>query len=196
MIEYHTIKHIKKAIDLENKDIELIKNAIRAIKDWPEKGVIFRDITTLLQNPEAFHKVIQILVDRYKKMSIDVVAGLDARGFIFGPIIAYELGLGFVPIRKKGKLPYSTYKESYTLEYGDSNIVEIHIDAIKKNDKVILVDDLIATGGTMIAGCKLIEKLGGKVVECAVVNNLQYLNGGNKLKELGYSIFSILEYNQ
>lgn len=196
MIKYHTIKNIKKAINLENKDLELIKNAIRTIKDWPEKGVIFRDITTLLQNPQAFHKVIQILVNRYKKMSIDIVAGLDARGFIFGPIIAYELGLGFVPIRKKGKLPYNTYKESYTLEYGDSNIVEIHIDAIKKNDKVILVDDLIATGGTMIAGCKLIEKLGGSVIECAVVNDLQYLNGSNKLKELGYKLFSILEYNQ
>lgn len=196
MIKSHTIKNIKKVTILEKQDIELIKNSIRTIKDWPEKGVIFRDITTLLQNPIAFQKVIQILVDRYRKMQINIVAGLDARGFIFGPIIAYELGLGFIPIRKKGKLPFNTYKESYTLEYGESNIVEVHTDAIKKNDKVILVDDLIATGGTMIAGCKLIEKLGGKVVECAVVNDLQYLNGSNRLKALGYNLFTILEYNQ
>ncbi len=176
------------------EDLEFISNSIRTIPNWPEPGVVFRDITTLLQNPEAFHKTIDILVERYKDKKIDVVAGLDARGFIFGPVIAYKLNLGFVPIRKKGKLPCVTFSESYTLEYGDITTVEIHADAIKENDNVILVDDLIATGGTMLAGCKLIKKLGGNVIECAVVNDLLYLNGSNIIRKNGFPVYSILEY--
>ena len=123
-----------------------------------------------------------------------MVAGLDARGFIFGPVIAYELGVGFVPIRKKGKLPHTTYAESYTLEYGDITTVEIHTDAIKPGAKVLIVDDLIATGGTMLASCKLIKRLGANVYECAVVNDLLYLGGSNIIRGAGFNVYSILEH--
>ena len=176
-------------------DLTIIRNSIRIIQDWPEPGVVFRDITTLLQNPVAFHKVIDILVERYANIKIDVIAGLDARGFIFGPILAYKLNLGFVPIRKKGKLPFTTCSESYSLEYGESTTVEIHTDSIKPGDNVVIVDDLIATGGTMLAACKLINKLGGNVVECAVVNDLLYLGGSKCIREEGFAVYSILEYN-
>lgn len=176
------------------KDLVIIRDAVRVIHDWPEPGIIFRDITTLLLNPIAFKKVIEILVDRYKNKQVDIIAGLDARGFIFGPVVAYELGIGFVPIRKKGKLPYSTYSESYTLEYGESTSVEIHVDAIKPGENVLIIDDLIATGGTMLAACKLVEKLGGKIVECAVVNDLLYLHGSEMIKKHGFLVYSILEY--
>lgn len=175
-------------------DLNLICNSIRVIPNWPEEGVSFRDITTLLQDPKAFHKVIEILLNRYKDKKIDVVAGLDARGFIFGPVLAYELGVGFVPIRKKGKLPFKTYAESYTLEYGDVTTVEIHTDAFKSGDNVLIIDDLIATGGTMLASCKLIKRLGGNVHECAVVNDLLYLGGSNAIREAGFDVFSILEH--
>ena len=175
-------------------DLSLIRNSIRVIENWPEQGVQFRDITTLLQDPIAFHKVIDILVNRYKNKNIDIIAGLDARGFIFGPIVAYELSVGFVPIRKKGKLPFDTFAESYTLEYGDITTVEIHTDAIKSNDNVVIIDDLIATGGTMIAACKLVERLGGNVVECAVINDLLYLNGSKRIKDAGFPVYSVLEY--
>lgn len=176
------------------KDFDLIRNAIRVIENWPEPGVQFRDITTLLQNPKAFHKTIEVFIERYKDKKIDVIAGLDARGFIFGPIVAYELGIGFVPIRKKGKLPYQTYSESYLLEYGASTTVEIHVDALKPGDRVLIIDDLIATGGTMLAACKLVSNLGGVVVECAVINDLLYLNGSDLVKKEGFPVYSILEY--
>ena len=176
------------------EDLDLIRNAIRTVDNWPEPGVKFRDITTLLQNPSAFNKTIQILVDRYKLQEVDVIAGLDARGFIFGPVVAYELGIGFIPIRKKGKLPYTTCAESYTLEYGDAATVEMHTDAIKPNDRVLVIDDLIATGGTMLAACKLIERLGGKVIECAVINDLLYLKGSQSIRQNGFPVYSILEY--
>ncbi len=176
-------------------DLDIIRSSIREIPNWPEQGVMFRDITTLLQNPTAFHKVIDILVARYKDKQVDVIAGLDARGFIFGPILAYELGIGFVPIRKKGKLPFDTVAESYILEYGDITTVELHTDAVKYGDRVVVVDDLIATGGTMLAACSLIKRLGGEIVDCAVVNDLLYLCGSKRIREQGFSVFSILEYN-
>lgn len=175
-------------------DLDFIRKSIRVIQDWPEKNVVFRDITTLLQDPVAFHKVIDVLLSRYKDKQISVVAGLDARGFIFGPVLAYELGVGFVPIRKKGKLPYQTYAESYTLEYGDITTVEIHTDAVKPGDNVLIIDDLIATGGTMLASCKLIQRLGGIVHECAVVNDLLYLGGSAAIRSAGFDVYSILEY--
>ena len=178
----------------DQKTLQLIRDSIRVIPDWPKKGVAFRDITTLLQNPKAFHAVNKIFLKRYKDKKIDAIAGLDARGFIFGPVLAYELGVSFVPIRKKGKLPHKTYAQSYTLEYGDENTVEVHIDAIMAKQNVVIIDDLIATGGTMLAACKLIERLGAKVHECAVVNDLLYLNGSNKIREAGFPVYSILEY--
>lgn len=174
--------------------LEMIRSSIRDIPNWPEPGVMFRDISTLLQNPEAFRAVIDILVERYKDQNIDTIAGLDARGFIFGPVVAYELGIGFVPIRKKGKLPYTTVSRSYTLEYGDVNTVEMHIDAVKPGDKVLVIDDLIATGGTMLAACSLITELKAEVFECAVVSDLVNLNGSKLIKEQGFKVFSLLEY--
>jgi adenine phosphoribosyltransferase len=179
---------------LNTSTLDLIRNAIRDIPNWPEPGVMFRDISTLLKNPPAFRAVVDILVERYRDQGITVVAGLDARGFIFAPIIAYELGIGFVPIRKKGKLPYTTVSKSYTLEYGDINTVEMHIDAVQSGDKVLVIDDLIATGGTMLAACSLITDLGAHVAECAVVSDLLYLNGSNLIKEQGFDVFAILEY--
>ena len=175
--------------------LDIIRNSIRDIPNWPEPGVMFRDISTLLQNPEAFRLVIDILVERYKGQNITTIAGLDARGFIFGPVVAYELGIGFVPIRKKGKLPYTTVSRSYTLEYGDINTVEMHIDAVKPSDKVLVIDDLIATGGTMLAACALITELGAEVFECAVVSDLIALGGSKLIKEQGFKVFSLLEYN-
>ncbi len=177
------------------EDLNLIRDSIRTIENWPEPGVQFRDITTLLQNPRAFNKTIEILVERYSDKKIDVIAGLDARGFIFGPIVANKLEVGFIPIRKKGKLPYQTYRETYALEYGDLTTVEIHIDALKPGNRVLIIDDLIATGGTMLAACRLVQRLGGEVVECAVINDLLYLNGSKLIREGGFPVYSILEFN-
>jgi adenine phosphoribosyltransferase len=174
--------------------IDIIRSAIRDIPNWPEPGVMFRDISTLLKNPQAFRAVVDVLVERYRNAGVTVVAGLDARGFIFGPIVAYELGIGFVPIRKKGKLPYTTVSKSYTLEYGDINTVEMHIDAVHKGDRVLVIDDLIATGGTMLAACSLITELGAEVAECAVVSDLLYLGGSKLIKQQGFEVFAILEY--
>jgi adenine phosphoribosyltransferase len=134
------------------------------VPDWPQPGVMFRDITPLLQNPKTLRVLIDVFVHRYMDQNLDLVAGIDARGFILGSIIAYELNLGFVPIRKKGKLPFQTVAEEYELEYGSAT-VEIHADACKPGDRVLLIDDLIATGGTMMAGRKLLERLGATVVE-------------------------------
>ncbi len=168
-----------------------IKQIIRTVPDWPVKGVMFRDITTLLQNPEAFRETIDVLYDRYKAEKIDCVVGIDARGLIFGAPLAYKLGVAFVPIRKKGKLPYKTVAQSYALEYGEDS-VEIHDDAIGKGDRVVIVDDLIATGGTVSAAIQLVEKLGGEVVECAFVIDLPDLKGKEKIK--GYSTFAMVEF--
>lgn len=174
--------------------LDYIRDLIRDIPDWPESGVMFRDISTLLQDPKAFRTVIEIFVERYTDKGINSVAGLDARGFIFGPVVAYELGIGFIPIRKKGKLPYTTVSKSYTLEYGGINTIEIHIDAVRRGDQVLIIDDLIATGGTMLAACSLITEIGAHVYECAVVNDLVYLNGSKLIKEHGFKVYSILEY--
>lgn len=176
------------------ENISLIRSSIRDIPNWPEPGVMFRDISTLLKDPKTFRLVSDIFVERYREKGITVVAGLDARGFIFGPVVAYELNIGFVPIRKKGKLPYTTISKSYTLEYGDINTVEMHIDAVHKDDKVLLIDDLIATGGTMLAACSLIKELGAEVVECAVVSDLLYLNGSELIKKNGFNVFSVVDY--
>ncbi|MEN9391024.1 MAG: hypothetical protein RL017_321 [Pseudomonadota bacterium] len=181
-------------MNFTQSDIDYIKNSIRNIPDWPIPGVNFRDVTTLLQDPIAFNKTIQIFVNRYKNEKIDAVVGIDARGFIFAPIVAYMLNVAFIPIRKKGKLPYKTICETYALEYGE-NTIEIHIDAIKKSDNVLIIDDLIATGGTLLAACNLVTKLGGNIKECAVISDLLYLGGSKKIKDSGFAIFSLLEYN-
>ncbi|MBI9089079.1 MAG: adenine phosphoribosyltransferase [Desulfobacterium sp.] len=168
-----------------------IKSSIRSIPGWPIEGVIFRDITTLMQNPDTNRKATDIFFDRYKNMDIDKVVGIDARGFVFGAILAHQLHVGFIPVRKKGKLPHKTISESYSLEYGQDTL-EIHEDAIKKGERVVIMDDLIATGGTIGATVKLVEKIGGSIVECAFVVELPDLNGREKLN--GHKIFSIVEF--
>jgi adenine phosphoribosyltransferase len=168
-----------------------IKACVRAIPDWPKKGVIFRDLTTCMQNPEVFKETCDIFCNRYKDKKIDKVVGIDARGFIYGAVLADRLGVGFVPIRKHGKLPAETIGVSYSLEYGES-VVEIHKDAIEKGERVVIVDDLMATGGTISAAATLVEKLGGRIVELAFVIELLDLKGREKVK--GHKIFSIIQF--
>ena len=159
-----------------------IKDTIRSIPGWPIEEVIFRDLTTLMQNPKAYKETCDIFYNRYKDMPIDKVVGIDARGFVFGGVLAYHLNVGFVPVRKKGKLPYNTIEESYSLEYGKS-VVEMHADAIEPGEKVVIIDDLIATGGTIGAAVNLVKKLGGKILECGFVVELPDLNGREKIKD-------------
>lgn len=176
-------------------DKQKIADSIRAIYDYPKPGIIFRDITTLIGKGNVFNAVINVLKMRYEKEQIDFIAGIEARGFIFGSALSYALGIGFVPIRKKGKLPYTTVSEKYSLEYGFDE-VEMHIDAFseKKNStRVVLVDDLIATGGTAEASVKLIESMGAKCVEAAFIINLKGLEGEKRIAPYT-KIFSIVEY--
>ncbi|MFC1496250.1 adenine phosphoribosyltransferase [Candidatus Margulisiibacteriota bacterium] len=170
-----------------------IKSRIRTVPHWPKQGIMFRDITTLLKDPVGLKLCIDDFVKRYKKKEIDVVVGIDSRGFILGGAVAYLLGKGFVPVRKKGKLPAETEKEEYTLEYG-TDIIEIHKDALEKGQKVLIVDDLIATGGTALAAAKLIKKLGGKVVELAFIVDLPDIGGRKKLESAGYSVYAQTEF--
>src|SRR3989338_8316785 len=170
-----------------------LKSTIRTIPNWPKKGVMFRDITTLLKDAKAFNYVIDKFFERYKNQQIDLVAGIESRGFILGGAIASKLHKGFIPIRKEGKLPHKTEKESYELEYGRATI-EVHVDAIPKGAKVLLVDDLIATAGTLVAATHLIEKLGGKVVECAVIIELPDLHGREKVEAKGHKLFSLVDF--
>ncbi len=173
-----------------------LKQHIRTVADWPIPGVQFRDITPLLQDPLVFRVLIDAFVHRYMAPSHrpDVVAGLDARGFIIGSVLAYELGVGFVPIRKKGKLPFTTVQETYELEYG-SAAVELHTDAVQPNQRVLLIDDLIATGGTMMAGKRVLEKLGATVVEGAAIVDLPDLGGSHKLREQGLALHTLVHYD-
>jgi len=169
-----------------------LKNKIRSISDFPIPGITFRDITTLMQDPEGFKEACDTFYERYKDMKIDKVVGIDARGFIFGSVLAYQLGVGFVPVRKKGKLPFKTISEKYALEYGTAE-VEIHDDAIAEGERVVVIDDLIATGGTILAAIKLVEKLKGKIVECAFVIELPELNGRKAIGN--YDVFSIMSFD-
>jgi len=171
--------------------MEELKEKIRNIPDFPKKGIMFRDITTLLQDPKATKKAIKGMLKPFENEKIDVVVGTEARGFIFGAIIAYELGVSFVPVRKPGKLPFETEKASYEKEYGEDEL-EMHSDAIKKGDKVLIVDDLLATGGTAKAAVELIEKLGGKIIGFCFLIELSFLHGREKLKP--HKIFSLINY--
>jgi adenine phosphoribosyltransferase len=172
---------------------ELIKNSIKSIPNYPMEGIIFRDVTSLIENGEAFAATIAEFVARYKDMKIDKVVGTEARGFIFGAPLAAAIGAGFVPVRKPGKLPRNTIEEDYTLEYG-TDTLQIHSDAIKKGESVLLMDDLLATGGTAEASVKLIQRLGGTVIESAFVIELPALNGAEKLKQLGVPLFSLISF--
>lgn len=171
--------------------LEKIKSVIRDVPDFPKKGIIFKDITPLLASPQTFRDAIRIIADRYKERGIAEVLGIEARGFILAAPIAVELGAGFVPARKKGKLPYKTVSAAYALEYGE-DALQIHKDAFRKGEKVLIVDDVLATGGTAGAACALVEKLGGKVEAVAILIELEFLKGREKLS--GYDLFSLIKY--
>jgi adenine phosphoribosyltransferase len=168
-----------------------LKKVIRTIPDSPKKGIMFRDITTLLSNPEAFQYVIDHLVERYKDKDIDFVVGIESRGFILGGALAHQLGKGFIPVRKPGKLPHHTESIEYELEYG-VDALEIHLDALHDGAKVLLVDDLIATGGTLKAAVDLVEKVGGTIVDCAFVVELPDLKGREKVPN--YPVYSMVSF--
>ena len=172
---------------------DFVRSQIRTVSDWPAPGVQFRDITPLLQNPKAFRVLIDQFVHRYFDVRPGAIAGLDARGFIIGAVLAYELNVGFVPIRKKGKLPFTTVAETYELEYGSAT-VELHTDAVRSGDRVVLIDDLIATGGTMMAGKRLLERLGATVIEGAAIVELPELGGAAKLRASGLAVHTLVQY--
>ena len=177
----------------DNYFSEYIRARVRTIPDWPAKGVQFRDITPLLQNPATFRRLVDCFVHRYYEKEFDVLACIDARGFIIGGALAYELSTSLVPVRKRGKLPFETVSESYELEYGSAE-VELHKDAVSPGDKVLLLDDLIATGGTMLAASSLITRLGGEIIEAAAIIDLPDLGGSKKLRSTGIDVFSICEF--
>lgn len=170
-----------------------LKSKIRTIPDFPKKGIMFRDITTLIKDAEGFKELTDMFAARYKDKPIDYVAGIEARGFIIGGAIAYKLGKGFIPVRKPGKLPSNSISYEYELEYG-KNTLEIHTDSIKKGDNVLIVDDLLATGGTALAAAKLIEQLGGTVVEMAFIVDLPDVGGRKNIEKNGYKMFHLVEF--
>lgn len=172
-------------------DLEALKKMIRDVPDFPKEGILFKDITPVLQHPEAFHFVVDTLTEELAKSKIDVIVGIESRGFIFSPAVVYKLGTGFVPVRKKGKLPYKTEQIEYALEYGNA-ILEIHQDSIIKGSRVAIIDDLLATGGTAAAAAKLVERLGGKVVKMAFLIELLFLKGRKQLSS--YDVFSLIQY--
>ncbi|MGD0864526.1 MAG: adenine phosphoribosyltransferase [Rhizomicrobium sp.] len=169
------------------------KTVIRTIPDYPKPGIMFRDITTLLGNPRAFRRAVDELVQPYAGVRIDKVAGIEARGFIMGGAVAHQLSTGFIPVRKKGKLPWKVLGEDYDLEYGKDRI-EIHADAVNRGDHVVVVDDLIATGGTCFAAIKLLERAGAKVVGCLFVIDLPELGGADKIRALGKEVTALVSF--
>ena len=169
------------------------KQAIRTIPDYPKPGIMFRDITTLLGDARAFRAAVDQLVQPYAGLKIDKVAGLEARGFILGGAVAHQLSVGFIPVRKKGKLPHTVVGEDYQLEYGTDRI-EIHVDAVAKGERVLLVDDLIATGGTATAGIRLLERAGADVIGCSFVIDLPELGGADKLRALGKPVSALVSF--
>ncbi len=171
--------------------MEELKKIIRDVPDFPKEGILFKDITTLLQDTDAFKKTVDAMYDKYKDMKIDKVLGIEARGFIFAPILAYKLGAGFIPVRKPGKLPSSTVSVSYELEYG-TDTLELHKDAINEGESVLIVDDLLATGGTAEAVAKLVNNMGGKIAGAGFVIELEFLDGREKLE--GTEVFSLLKF--
>ena len=171
-----------------------IAKLIRTIPNYPKEGIMFRDITTLLKDPKGLKTTIDLLATKYNGAPIDYIAGIEARGFILGAALSYALGLGFIPVRKKGKLPGKTITQSYDLEYG-SDTIEIHEDAIHAGANILLIDDLIATGGTAIGAITLIEKVGGVIFETAFVVDLPELGGAKKIQGLGHKVFSLCEFS-
>lgn len=174
-------------------DTDYLRERVRAVPDWPSPGVVFRDITPLLADARCLNLIVEAFVQRYLDERIDLVAGIDARGFIVGGILAHRINTGFVPVRKKGKLPGDTISHSYELEYGSAT-VEMHVDAARAGQRVLLVDDLIATGGTMLAGSALLRQLGAEIIECAAVIDLPELGGSRVLRETGHEVCALIEF--
>ncbi|MEZ9230827.1 adenine phosphoribosyltransferase [Vibrio amylolyticus] len=174
--------------------ISLIKSSIKSIPDYPKKGILFRDVTSLMEDAQAYRATIQLLVEKYKDMGFTKIVGTEARGFLFGAPLALELGVAFIPVRKPGKLPRATIGQSYELEYG-TDTLEIHTDAISEGDKVLMVDDLLATGGTIEATTILIRRLGGVVEHAAFVINLPEIGGDKRLADLDLDVYSICEFD-
>ena len=173
--------------------ISEVKSLIREIPDFPKPGINFKDITPLLKNPDAFRFVVNKLARKFKDRKINIIASAESRGFILGAALAYKLKAGFVPLRKPNKLPFKTLRQEYKLEYG-TDAFEIHVDGIKNGDNVLIVDDVLATGGTMRAAVDLVEKLGGNVVGIALLSELEFLNGREKLN--GYDVYSLIKYKK
>ena len=169
------------------------KSLIREMPDYPKPGILFYDLTTLLKDRQGFHALVSALCDHYKGKKIDLVAGIEARGFILGGAVAHQLSVGFIPVRKKGKLPWKVMGEDYDLEYGKDR-VEIHTDAVSKGENVVVVDDLIATGGTAFAAIKLLERAGAKVVGCLFVIDLPELGGAAKIRALGKEVTTLVTF--
>lgn len=190
--EIFLLTHIRFTMQQYNP-LETVRQSIRTIHDWPKAGVDFRDITPVLQDPRCFRMLVDIFVSRYMRQGLDLVAGVDARGFIIGSVLAYELNVGFVPIRKKGKLPFETVGEDYNLEYGSAT-VEIHTDAVKPGQRILLIDDLIATGGTLLAASRLLRRLGANVVEAAAIIDLPALGGSKLIRESGLMVHTLYEF--
>src|SRR5699024_4051837 len=178
---------------MQPKPTEYIRHAIRSVRDWPKPGVVFRDITPVLQDPRAFRVLIDLFVYRCMSQRLDLVAGVDARGFIVGSVLAYELNVGFVPGRKKGILPSQTVAEEYSLEYGNAT-VEMHTDAVRPGQRVLLIDDLIATGGTMVAASRLLQRLGANAVEDAAMIDLPYLGGSEAVRQTGLPVYTVCSF--
>ncbi len=172
---------------------EDLLQTIRSVPDFPKQGIVFRDITTLLKDPGAFTRAADIMIARYKDARVDKVVSVESRGYIFGSVLAYRLKAGFVPVRKPGKLPAETIREEYQLEYG-SDAVEIHTDALRKGERVLVHDDLLATGGTIEATCKLVRRLGGEIVGVSFLIELSFLKGRDRLQE--YDVSSVLAYDR
>ena len=171
-----------------------IKSKIRTVKDYPIDGIMYRDITTLFKDPEGLREAINLFSDRYKDMKIDKIVAIESRGFLIGAPLAYLLNVGLVLIRKPGKLPAKTFKQDYTLEYGVDQI-EIHTDAIEEGERVLIVDDLIATGGTVEAAVKLVQKMKADIFECCFIIDLPDIGGSKKLKSMGQNVFSLCEFD-
>lgn len=171
-----------------------LKSKIREVPDWPKPGINFYDVTTLFEDREAFHEVIERMAEPFLSLAVDKVVGIDARGFLIAAPIAYKLKTGLSIVRKKGKLPFKTIQKEYTLEYA-SNTIEMHEGTIKNGEAVVLIDDLCATGGTALAACDLIEKLGGKILLVSFLVDLPFLNGSKKIKDRGLEVRSLLEYD-
>lgn len=179
---------------LEKDKFDYVREHVRTVPDFPKKGIMFLDITTATKDAKAMEYMIEFLYEKFKNENVDYIAGVESRGFIFGAALAYKLNAGFIPIRKPNKLPAETIKESYSLEYG-TDTIEMHADALKSGDRVVVIDDLLATGGTAVAACKLVKRVGAEVVASAFIIELDPLKGREKIEAEGIKVISMLNYD-